>query len=123
MRCSFLFLGVVALAVEVVSVRSFGWLGVDYVGRGRGSVLGNPFVVGRDGSRSEVVALYRVWLWGEVRAGLRGEGGVVWAELLRLARLVRAGERVVLGCWCVPLACHGEVVRSCLLWLVAEGFA
>lgn len=102
--------------VSVVSVRSFGWLGVEYVGRGRGSVLGNPFVLGRDGDRAQVVQLYRSWLWSEVQ---RSEG-VVWCELVRLAQLAQSGS-IVIGCWCSPLPCHGDVVRSCVLWLVQSG--
>jgi hypothetical protein len=30
---------------------------------GRPSALGNPSVVGRDGSREEVIGKYRRWLW------------------------------------------------------------
>lgn len=112
----FLFLGVAVFSVSVVSVRSFGWLGVEYVGRGRGSVLGNPFVLGRDGDRKKVVQLYRSWLWAHVQ---RGEG-VVWCELVRLVQLARCGE-LVLGCWCCPLTCHGDVIRSCVLWLASSG--
>jgi hypothetical protein len=35
--------------------------GQSYVGRP--DPLGNPFVVGRDGSREEMIAKYRSWLW------------------------------------------------------------
>lgn len=34
---------------------------------GRPSPLGNPFVVGRDGSREEVIAKYRRWLWARLQ--------------------------------------------------------
>jgi hypothetical protein len=34
---------------------------------GRPSALGNPFVVGRDGSREEVIAKYRRWLWARLQ--------------------------------------------------------
>jgi hypothetical protein len=34
---------------------------------GRPGPLGNPFVVGRDGSRAEVIAKYRRWLWARLQ--------------------------------------------------------
>lgn len=107
--------------VSVVSVRGLraNALGVEYVGRAyagwRASPLANPFRVGRDGTREEVIEKYRRWLWGEVR-----RGGVVRFELRRLAGRVVRGEEVVLGCWCFPLPCHAEVVRRAVLWLVRE---
>ena len=51
---------------------------------GRGSKWGNRFVIGKDGSREEVVEKYRVWF--EKESGLKGCLG----EL----------EGKVLGCWC-----------------------
>ena len=34
---------------------------------GRPSPLGNPFVLGRDGNREEVIAEYRHWLWAQMQ--------------------------------------------------------
>ena len=34
---------------------------------GRPSLLGNPYVIGRDGTRPEVVIQYRRWLWVSLR--------------------------------------------------------
>ncbi len=61
-----------------------------------GSPLANPFRPGRDGSRAEVVAKYRDYLLAR-------------PELLALLPEVR-GRR--LGCWCVPLPCHAEVIAE-----------
>lgn len=36
-------------------------------------------------------------------------------EVLRLARLVQAGERLALQCWCAPRPCHAAVVRDAVL--------
>ena len=35
----------------------------------RRTVWGNPFVVGRDGTRAQVIARYRTDLWRRIRAG------------------------------------------------------
>lgn len=63
---------------------------------GRPSPWGNPFTIGRDGTREEVIAKYREWLMQHERKWLRSS-----LHLLR-------GKR--LGCWCAPLACHGDVL-------------
>ena len=70
---------------------------------GRPSKWGNPFVVGRDGTRAEVIARYERWLASQ-------------PELLA-ALPVLAGK--TLGCWCAPAPCHGEVLAR----LAAEAAA
>lgn len=114
-------------SVSVVSVRGLrpGDGSVWYVGRScagwRGSALGNPFrpVGGVPGSS---LPAFRSWLREVVAAGLRGEGGAAWAELVALCRVVAGGGSVALGCWCAePSCCHGSVVRVAVLWLVGRG--
>jgi len=61
---------------------------------GRPSKWGNPFVIGKDGSREEVIAKYREYIM--TRKDLLDSLG----EL--------EGKR--LGCFCAPLACHGDVL-------------
>ena len=61
---------------------------------GRPSKWGNPFVIGRDGTRDEVIARYEAWLL---------EQPELLAALPELA-----GK--TLGCWCAPRACHGDVL-------------
>jgi len=60
---------------------------------GRPSKWGNPFVIGRDGTRDEAVARYRVYL-------LRNPSLIEALFELRGRDLV---------CWCAPCACHGDV--------------
>lgn len=55
---------------------------------------GNPFVIGRDGDRAEVIEKYREWIQTQPKL------------LLQLPLL--KGKR--LGCYCAPLACHGDVL-------------
>lgn len=64
---------------------------------GRPSVWGNPFMIGRDGNRSMVIAKYRTWLLGQ-------------PELLARCRTELRGK--VLGCWCAPEPCHGDVLAE-----------
>ena len=63
---------------------------------GRPSRFGNPFVVGRDGTRDECIARYRLWLRTQPQ---------LLAELPRL-------RGKVLGCWCAPRPCHGDVLAE-----------
>lgn len=55
---------------------------------------GNPFRIGRDGTRAEVLAQYQTYLHSQ-------------PDLLLRVRDLR-GKR--LGCWCAPAACHGDVL-------------
>ena len=61
---------------------------------GRPSKWGNPFVIGRDGSRAEVIAKYRTWI-------------VAQPALMNTLDELRGRDLV---CWCAPLACHGDVL-------------
>lgn len=82
---------------------------------GRPSPLGNPYALERDGSREQVIAQYRRWLWTQ----LQRPGSPQERKLRRLLAQARTGELELL-CWCAPLPCHAEVVRSALLWLAGK---
>jgi hypothetical protein len=82
---------------------------------GRPSPLGNPYLLGRDGNREEVIAQYRRWYWAQ----LQSPGSPQERELRRLLAQAQSGELELL-CWCAPLPCRAEVVRSALLWLAVE---
>ena len=70
--------------------------GAVYVGRP--SKFGNPYEIGRDGSREEVIQKYEAWL-------LTADNGLSIDDLLQLK-----GKDLV--CWCAPLACHAEVLLN-----------
>ena len=55
----------------------------------------NPFKVGKDGTREEVVAKYRAYIIPRIE---RGE----------LDLSILKGKN--LGCWCAPELCHGHVL-------------
>ena len=94
--------------MNVVNKKVFRGSG-EYIGRP--SVLGNPFAIGRDGNREQVIAKYRVWLWAEIK-----KRGKVYDELVRLMQLSEAGD-VTLVCFCKPLPCHGDIIVKAIEWL------
>ena len=61
------------------------------------SPFANPFKIGQDGTREEVIEKYRKWL-------------LTQPELVARARSELKGK--VLGCWCRPKACHGDVLAE-----------
>lgn len=61
---------------------------------GRGSKWGNPYRIGKDGTRLEVIAKYEAYI--REREDL----------LFSLPELV--GEK--LGCYCKPKPCHGDIL-------------
>jgi hypothetical protein len=63
---------------------------------GRPSKWGNPFSIGPDGNREEVIQKYKEWFWNQ-------------------PQLVEALPELtgkILGCWCAPLACHGHFLAQ-----------
>jgi len=72
--------------------------GAVYIGRGSG--WGNPYVIGKDGDRAEVIRKYREWAMYQVFAIKELDNGD-WLKALRGKDLV---------CFCAPLACHGDVL-------------
>lgn len=65
---------------------------------GRGSIWGNPFVIGKDGSREEVIEKYRAYFNNKI-----SNDSLFFNETLNL-------KNKILGCFCKPLACHGDVI-------------
>ena len=63
---------------------------------GRPSEWGNPFRIGVDGNRDEVIQKFRDYFnsWSEEKK----------SQMVRELR----GKR--LGCWCSPAPCHGDIL-------------
>ena len=72
---------------------------------GRPSKWGNPFKIGRDGTRKEVIEKYREWILGTRNA----PNNEIAPTLIEIQQSL-AGQ--VLGCWCKPKACHGDVLKQ-----------
>jgi hypothetical protein len=80
---------------RVLNVRQVGKrAAVDRVYVGRPSKWGNPFIIGRDGTREAVIAKYRAW--------------IVRQPALMAALPELRGKNLV--CWCAPERCHAEVL-------------
>lgn len=63
---------------------------------GRPSLFGNPFIIGKDGTRNEVIEKYRKWIIQQP---------LLMQEIEKLK-----GKR--LGCYCAPLKCHGDILAE-----------
>lgn len=63
---------------------------------GRPSKWGNPFEIGKDGNRKEVIEKYKQWFWTQ-------------PELVTSVHDLRGK---VLGCWCKPKECHGDFLAE-----------
>lgn len=62
---------------------------------GRPGPWGNPFVIGKHGTRADVIRKYDEWLLSQ-------------PELVLQVKSTLKGR--VLACWCSPEACHGDVL-------------
>jgi hypothetical protein len=61
---------------------------------GRPSKWGNPFEIGKDGNREQVLQKYQVWIMKNEK---------LLADLHEL-------KDKTLGCWCKPKGCHGDIL-------------
>ena len=66
---------------------------------GRPSIWGNPFTEDNGDTRTEVIQKYREWLLNSPNA-----------EDVRSNLHILEGK--ILGCWCKPKACHGDVLAE-----------
>ena len=64
---------------------------------GRGTLWGNPFMIGVHGNRMEVIEKFRRY---------------IMKDKLLLKRCKEELKGKVLGCHCAPRACHGEVLAE-----------
>lgn len=73
----------------------------DIVRIDRRTKWGNPFVIGRDGNRKQVIDKYAKWIASSREAG-------------PLRAAIRRGELFdkKLACHCYPLPCHGDVLAE-----------
>ena len=79
-----------------------------YIGRAMpgmaGSPFANPFKIGEDGTRDEVLKKYEAYIRSR-------------PDLLELLPSL---EGKVLGCWCAPKKCHGDILVKLINELKVE---
>ena len=63
---------------------------------GRESKWGNPFRIGEDGSRKEVIKKFETYL-------------LTRKDLLNSLNELKDK---ILGCWCKPKECHGDILKK-----------
>jgi len=66
------------------------------------SIWSNPFKIGMDGTREEVIEKYRRHITEMM----------YYNPDLRIDLLKLKGK--ILGCWCKPKACHGDIIIELL---------
>lgn len=73
----------------------------------RSSIFGNPFKIGQDGTRDEVVELYRAYFKSSIE-----KSAIFEAEVNRLIKMYKRFGQLNLFCWCAPRSCHGEIIKN-----------
>lgn len=61
---------------------------------GRGSIWGNPFIIGKHGNRKQVIEKYKNYILNDA---------YLMSQLYTL-------KGKVLGCFCKPKECHGDIL-------------
>lgn len=72
------------------------------------SILANPYPVLNENERASSIEKYRKWLWNQIL-----DGNVTKKDLLDLQN-----KRIV--CYCKPKACHGDVIKSVVDYIVTN---
>lgn len=80
---------------KVYSKNQPGGYPKDAIYIGRPTKWGNPFKIGRDGNRKQVIRKYRHYLFSDK------------ALMSIVVRELRGKD---LLCWCAPHSCHGDVL-------------
>jgi hypothetical protein len=83
------------LKPRVISKRTGECSGRQVIYIGRPSKWGNPFVIGKDGTRAEVIAKYKEWFLKQ-------------PSLVQQAKKELRGKDLM--CYCAPEPCHGDTL-------------
>jgi hypothetical protein len=93
------------MKTRVVNVKGSGGRYDVYIGRrNHPHHWGNPFIIGRGGTRDEVIRKFELWLSGVAYTDLE-PGRRKW-----ILANVHGLEGKILGCHCSPKPCHGDVL-------------
>ena len=75
----------------------------------RSSILGNKFKMKNNSleERNRVCDEYYKYFMKNVK-----KEGEFRNEVIKIYRMVKAGKKVALGCWCYPKRCHAEIIKE-----------
>jgi hypothetical protein len=96
------------MPVKVVKINSKQdnftcYIGRDWAGLPQ-SPFHNPFPISKYGTREYSLLQFAVYWYAPEQAKLRAYA------------LTRIGDHDILGCWCHPLHCHGDIIAGYLAW-------
>jgi hypothetical protein len=88
---------------------------------GRGSPLGNPWVISDLDTRDMVCEWHEHSIrkeWSEALNG--GPKTPMINEIIAIANRVKNGEQIALECFCKPKRCHGDFIAKLINWYASE---
>ena len=86
------------MQTKLINYRTYNFGNEYIIPIDRRSLFGNRFIIGKDGTREEVIEKYKRDFYNR----LENEWGFKeWVLTLKGGTL---------GCWCTPLPCHGDVI-------------
>ena len=94
--------------MKIINMRKCPHIPENAVRIDRRTRWGNPYRIGRDGTREEVIERYRETLWRRIRNGE--------IDMKELAAL----DGKTLACWCTPQRCHGEILSRAAIWAARQ---
>lgn len=93
------------MSISIINIKSGANYDV-YCGRKnktynvKSSLFQNPYIIGKDGSRAEVIEKFKVYFYDRIN-----KDEYFKREVLKLNNLV-------LACWCVPDDCHVRIIKE-----------
>lgn len=108
--------------MEILNGKQSGFIGEDkiYIGREnktyglKCSPLANPFNIGKKFTRETSLFNYKHWLMNSYK----NKNSSSYNELIRLLNLYKENLDIKLICWCNPEACHGDIIKQVLDWMI-----
>jgi hypothetical protein len=78
---------------------------------GRGSALGNPFIMRMPSERNSVCDKYNLWLSAKLDGPASPELDKIQDQLEAIMAAAKEGD-VALQCFCTPRRCHCETIKA-----------
>lgn len=108
--------------MEILNGKVSGFIGEDkiYIGRTNkyynlvNSPLANPFNIGKKFNRETSLFNYKHWLINSYK----NKEAPSYKELIRVLNLYKVNRNLNLVCWCKPKACHGDIIKQVLDWMI-----